>query len=197
MRRNTLRSVTSCTVRNWLDDNASTTGAALAFYCAFSLAPLLIIVLALAGWVVGEASASGFLKSQLSLLFGNSTAKVVLEAMRNSQQSEGVLAAVISIATLLIGATTVLAALDEALEKILGGTPRPGSGIANWLRRRLLSLGFILALSFLLLVSLTVSTMIAGLRAWITDRYASLLGVIGAVDLLVSVSLMTTLFAVI
>jgi membrane protein len=197
VRRHSLRHVISCTVRNWLADNASTTGAALAFYCAFSLAPLLIIILAVVGWVVDEASASGFLKSQLSQLFGNSTAKVVLEAMHNSQQGEGKLAAVVSVVTLFIGATTVLAALDEALELILGGSPRPGSGIANWFRRRLLSLGFILALSFLLLVSLTVSTTIAGVRTWVADRYSPLLGVIGVADLLVSIGLMTALFAVI
>jgi membrane protein len=197
VRHHSLRNVMSCAVRNWLADNASTTGAALAFYCAFSLAPLLIIVLAVAGWIVGEGFASEFLRGQLGLLFGDATAKVVLEAMRNSQQEEGVLAATVSVATLLVGATTVLAALEEALEKILGGPPRHGSGIANWFRRRLLSLGFILALSFLLLVSLTVSTTVAGVRTWVADRYTSLLGVIGIADLLLSIGLMTTLFAVI
>jgi membrane protein len=192
-----LREVAACTIRNWVANNASNTGAALAFYCAFSLAPLLIIILAVAGWIVGAEHASGFLESQLHMLFGKSTASVVLDAMRNSRQAAGILATVVSVGTLLIGATTVLAALDEALEKILGGAPRPGSGIVNWLRRRLLSFGFILALSFLLLVSLTVSTVIAGLRSWIADLYAPLLGVIGAADLLVSVVLTTSLFAVI
>ena len=186
-----------CTIRHWIANNASNTGAALAFYCAFSLAPLLIIILAVAGWIVGEASASGFLESQLHMLFGPSTANVVLDAMRNSREAEGVLATLVSVGTLLVGATTVLAALDEALEKILGGTPDPASGIVNWLRRRLLSFGFILALSFLLLVSLTVSTVIAGLRSWIADLYSPLLGVIGVADLLVSVVLTTSLFAVI
>jgi membrane protein len=187
----------SCAVRNWLADNASTTGAALAFYCAFSLAPLLIIIVAVAGWIVGEGFASEFLRGQLSLLFGNATAKVVLEAMHNSQQDEGALATIVSVVTLLVGATTVLAALDEALEKILGGPPRHGSGIANWFTRRLLSLGFILALSFLLLVSLTISTTIAGVRTWVADRYTSLLSVIGIADMLISIGLMTALFAVI
>ncbi|MEO6080296.1 MAG: YihY/virulence factor BrkB family protein [Steroidobacteraceae bacterium] len=196
-RGSALHRVAACTIGNWLDDNASTTGAALAFYCAFSLAPLLIIVIAVTGWIVGEASAYGFLKSQLQLLFGTSTATLILDAMRNSQRVEGVMAAVLSIGTLLIGGTTVLAALEEALETILGGAPRPGSGIINWIRRRVLSLGFILALSFLLLVSLTVSTMISGLRTWITNSNAPLLGVIGAVDLLLSIILMTSLFALI
>jgi membrane protein len=193
-----MRGILSCTVRNWLANNASTTGAALAFYCAFSLAPLLIIVLTVAGWIVGEASASGFLQNQLRQLFGSSAARMVLDAMRSSQLGEGRVAALASIGTLFIGATTVLAALDEALEQILGGgVPRQGSGVSNWVRRRLLSLAFILALSFLLLVSLTVSTMIAALRAWITHLYSPMLGVIGVLDLLVTVALMTSLFALI
>ena len=73
-----MHQVIACTLRNWFEDDASTTGAALAFYCAFSLAPLLIIILALAGWIVGEASASDFLHAQLTLLFGHQTARLVL-----------------------------------------------------------------------------------------------------------------------
>jgi membrane protein len=189
--------VFACSLRNWMADNASTVGAALAFYCAFSLAPLLIIVIAVAGWIVGEASALGHLEAQLQLLFGRSTAQVVLDAVQTSQETEGVVATIVSIGTLLIGATTVLAALDEALEKILGGAPREGSGFRIWLQRRFLSFGFILALSFLLLISLTVSTMIAGLRSWVTSVYTPLVSVITGVDLLFSVGLTTSLFALI
>ena len=192
-----MRKVVSCTVRYWLDDNASATGAALAFYCAFSLAPLLIIVLALAGWIVGETAAFEFVRSQLHLLFGGAMAGVVVDAVRNARQSEGIVAAVISIVTLVIGATTVFAALEEALEKILGGSAAVRSGLRGWVRRRVLSLGFILALSFLLLVSLTVSTVIAGLRSWVAARYSPLLVTIGVLDLIFSIALMTSLFAVI
>jgi membrane protein len=192
-----MKQIVACTLRNWFDDDASTTGAALAFYCAFSLAPLLIIILALAGWIVGEASAFGFLHIQLTLLFGHQTAGLVLDAVHNSQRTEGIIATLVSVVTLFIGATTVLAALDLALERILGGTPRAGSGVRHWVRRRVISLGFILTLSFLLLISLTISTVIAGLRSWVTQRYSPLLGLIGLLDLLVSVGLMTSLFALI
>ncbi len=192
-----MRQVLACTLRNWFADDASTTGAALAFYCAFSLAPLLIIILAVAGWIVGEASAFGFLHTQLTLLFGHQTAKLVIDAVRNAQRTEGIVAAFISVATLLIGATTVLAALDQALEKILGGTTRKLSSVHHWVRRRVISFGFILTLSFLLLISLTISTVIAGLRSWLTQRYTPLLGLIGILDLLISIGLMTSLFALI
>jgi len=192
-----MRNVVVCTVRNWLNDNAAATGAALAFYCAFSLAPLLIILLALAGWIVGATAAFEFVRSQLHLLFGSTMATVVMDAVKNSRQSEGLLAAAISIGTLLIGATTVFAALEEALEKILGSPAHVRSGVRGWMRRRVLSLGFILALSFLLLVSLTVSTVIGGLRSWITARYSPLLVTIGVLDLVTSIALMTSLFAAI
>jgi membrane protein len=192
-----MRNVFICTMRKWLEDNASATGAALAFYCAFSLAPLLIIVLALAGWIVGESAAFEFLSGQLHLLFGSAMAGVIVEAVKTSQQTEGLVATMISVGTLLIGATSVFAALEEALEKILGCSSRVRSGLRGWVRRRLLSLGFILALSFLLLVSLTVSTVIAGLRSWVTHRYSPLLVTIGALDLIVSIALMTSLFAAI
>jgi membrane protein len=191
------RDLVSCSVHNWLDDGASTIGAALAFYCAFSLAPLLVIIITVAGWIVDQAAARTFLHAQLDMLFGTATSGVIMDAVRNSQLAEGTWAALVSIGTLLVAATTVLAALDEALEKILGGTPRPGSGMGNWLRRRLLSLGFILSLSFLLLVSLTISTALAGLRSWVTHRYTPLVGAVGALDLLISVVLMTSLFALI
>jgi membrane protein len=187
----------ACTIHNWLGDNASTMGAALAFYSAFSLAPLLVVILWLLGWIVDETSARVFLRSQMELLFGQSTTELLVDAMRDSQYTEGTTAALVGTGTLLIGATTVLAALDEALEKILGGTTRRGSGVVNWLRRRVLSLGIILSLSFVLLVSLTLTTVISSLRTWVTDRYSPLLGMIGVADLLISIGLMTSLFALI
>lgn len=187
----------TCTVQGWLTDNASATGAALAFYCAFSLAPLLIIVLAMAGWIVGETAALDFLSSQLRLLFGAAMAGVVVDAVQNSPRSESVAAAILSVGTLLVAATTVFAALEKALGRIFGGHAQALYGLQGWVRRRVLSLGFILALGFLLLVSLTVSTVISGLRSWVADRHSPLLVSIGVLDLLVSMALMTALFALI
>jgi membrane protein len=131
------------------------------------------------------------------MLFGIQTAEVLLEAVRSAQQPEGYLATVVSIGTLLLAATTVLAALEEALNRIWGVDVGARRGVGGWLRRRVLSLGFILALSFLLLVTLTVSTMIAGLRSWLSARYAPLLGVVGTLDVLVSMGVPTALFALI
>ena len=187
----------ACAFNRWFADIASSTAAALAFYCAFSLAPLLVILMTLSGWIVGAQAAEAFVADQLTMLFGVQTAEVLLEAVRSAQRPEGYLATVVSIGTLLVAATTVLAALEEALNRIWGAGIGERRGLPGWLRRRVLSLGFILALSFLLLVTLTISTMLSGMRSWLAARYAPLVGAVGTLDLLVSMGVPTTLFALI
>lgn len=187
----------ACAARYWSSDNGSTIGAALAFFSAFSLAPLLIIISTVLGLVVGSKSAHGQIGAQLSGLFGSSTAKILLDAMKSSQEAQGVLATVVSIFTLLIGATTVLAALQQALEQIWRSGAKPGSGLTGWIRTRFLSLGFILALGFLLLVSLTITTGLSGLRGWLAGAHPSMVVAIGALDVLISLALVSMLFAII
>ncbi len=189
--------VAACAARYWSQDNASTTGAALAFYCAFSLAPLLIILLTIAGWIVGATAAYGHLGTQLNALFGASTAKIVLEAVQNSQETQGLVATLVSVVTLLIGATTVLAAIEEALERIWRDGNLPTTGIRGWVRRRILSFGFVLTLGFLLLISLTISTGLSSLREWLMARHAVLVGVVTAMDFSISLLLVSCLFALI
>jgi membrane protein len=186
-----------CAGMYWNSDNASTRGAALAFYCAFSLAPLLVIILTVAGWVVGTTAAYAQIGAQLTALFGPATAKTLLDAMRSAQQVQGSFATAVSVITLLFAATTVLAALEGALEEIWrSGSLRP-AGIRGWIRTRLLSLGFILSLGFLLLVSLTLSTGLAHLRDRIAAHDAGFVSVIGGLDFLISLLLVSGLFALI
>ncbi|HVW70012.1 MAG TPA: YihY/virulence factor BrkB family protein [Steroidobacteraceae bacterium] len=186
-----------CAVLHWSADNASTTGAALAFYCAFSIAPLLVILLTIAGLVVNENAAYAQVGAQLAALFGPSTAKILLGAVRNAQHVQGVLPTIVSAATLLVGATTVLAALRAALEAMWGSEALATAGVWGWLRTRLLSLGFILTLGFLLLVSLTLSTGLANLRAHAAASYPGFVGLVGALDILISLLLVGALFALI
>jgi len=120
-------------MRYWRADNASTLGAALAFYCAFSLAPLLVILLTITGWVVGATAAFAQISAQLSALFGLSTAKILLDAVKNSQQAQGLVATLVGVVTLLIGATTVLAALESALEQILKSAALVPAGFRGWM----------------------------------------------------------------
>jgi membrane protein len=186
-----------CAGRNWISDNASTTGASLAFFCAFSLAPLLVIVMTVTGWIVGASAAYAQIGVQLNALFGQSTAKVLMDAIKNSQQAQGLLATVVSVVTLLIGATTVLSALETLLEQIWEVEAIAYSGIKGWIRARLLSLGFILALGFLLLVSLTISTGLSNLQKQLVEEKVALVSILGAADLTVSILLVSLLFALI
>lgn len=186
----------NCATRNWISDNASTSGASLAFFCAFSLAPLLVIVLTTAGWIVGANAAYSHIGSQLNGLFGPSTAKSLLAAIRSSQQPQGIAATAVSVVTLLIGATTVLAAIETSLQQIWKSEALTSVGVRAWIRTRFLSLGFILTLGFLLLVSLTISTTISSLQQHIGDHTAAV-ALVGVLDILVSIALVAFLFALI
>jgi membrane protein len=186
-----------CAAWYWNADNGSNTGAALAFYCAFSLAPLLVILLTLAGIFVGQESAYGEVGGQLTALFGPSTAKVILGAVRSAQETRGTWATAISVLTLLIGATTVLAALQQALEQIWQCSALAVSGVYGWFRTRLLSFAFILTLGFLLLVSLTISTALTNLRTHVATGYPAAVGALGVFDFMLSLLVIAGLFALI
>jgi membrane protein len=186
-----------CAGKNWADDRAPTLGAALAFYCAFSLAPLLIIVVTVTGWIVGEQLAEHQLDEQLRALFGPGTAGVVMDAMDSAQSEDGLMAAVLSVVTLLIGATTVFAALEGALQEIWGTRAIAPHGIQGWVRSRILSFGLILAVGFLLLVSLTVSTALTALRIFIAKYYSELVVLTALLDFAITLALITGLIAII
>jgi membrane protein len=186
-----------CAARSWVADNASTTGASLAFFCAFSIAPLLVIVLTTVGWIVGTTAAFSQIGAQLDSLFGASTAKILLGAIKSSHQAQGMVATVVSIVTLLIGATTVLSALKTLLEQIWKSETLAPVGLRGWIRTRFLSLGFILTLGFLLLVSLTVSTGLSTIQKHIGARHPVAVGMLGATDLVLSIALVALLFAAI
>jgi membrane protein len=186
-----------CSIGHWVQDDSATTGASLAFYCAFSLAPLLIIVLTIAGWVVGEEAAYGQLQAQLTSLFGTTVAVTLLEAMRHSQGRTGGVAAIVSVITLLVGATTVFAALQSALQLIWQSAQMAPKGIGGWIRARLLSFGVILAVGFLLLVSLTITSALSALRGAVANRATLWMALAELIDLTISIVVVTGLIALI
>lgn len=190
-------SLLRCAGRHWATDRAATIGAALAFYCAFSLAPLLIVVVTVTGWIVGNEVAQAQLAEQLRALFGPATANVLLAAMESADSRNGTIATSISVATLVFGATTVFAALQDALQQIWGRRAAARRGIYGWLRARVLSFGFILAVGFLLLVSLSLSTALTALRGLIAQYYSELIVVTVVLDFIVTLGLVTGLIALI
>jgi len=193
--RRTLRGIITGTTENWLADQASSISAALAFYCAFSLAPLLIIIVTIAGWIVGDELAHSYLRSQVTMLFGAQSAEVILSAMQSAQSEEGIWATAVSAAMLLVGATTVFAALESALQQIWGGRDSLPRGWRAFLRARLVSFGFILAIGFLLLVSLTLTTALAALRGYVVRHFEGAVGLFASIDFLLSIGLGTGLVA--
>ena len=197
VRPRSLWSILKGTSENWLDDQASSISAALAFYCAFSLAPLLIIIVTIAGWVVGDELAYSYLGTQVTLLFGRQSATLILEAMQSAQSEEGVWATLVSVLMLVIGASTVFAALESALQQIWGGRDATPRGWRAFLRARLVSFGFILAIGFLLLVSLTLTTALAALRGYVLRHFEGLVGLFASIDFLLSIALGTGLVALI
>ena len=156
-------------VSAWIDDDAASLGAALAYYTLFSLAPLLLIVIAVAGMVFGADAARGQIVGQLQGLMGQSGAVAVQGLLESvNQPAGGVLATAVGVLLMLVGATTVFAELQNTLDRIWRAPARPAGGLWTLLRARVLSFGLILGLGFLLIVSLLASAALAALQAWWT-----------------------------
>ncbi len=183
----------------WLNDYAASMGAALAFYTVFSIAPLLLIVISVAGLVFGEQAARGEILAQLATLVGTDSARTV-ESMLGSlnRPDAGLLGSAVGLVTLLIGATTVFAELQNAMDRIWRAPARPpGNGLWQLLRSRLLSLGMVLGIGFLLMVSLILSAALAALGKWWGPWFGEVAFVANAVDLGVGFLLITAMFAMI
>jgi len=191
--------IARASVNAWMDHKASSLGAALAYYTLFSIAPILVIAVAVAGYVFGSQTAETEVLSQLQGLIGDAGAAALRTLLTSAQKSEARgLAAVISVATLLIGATSVFGELQNILDQIWG-TPARDETVAWWrlVRSRLLSVGLILGVGFLLLVSLLASAALAGFGEWLESYMMHWNIVLPALDLFLSVALTTLLFAMI
>ncbi len=186
-------------VAAWIDDYAASMGAALAFYTVFSIAPLLLIVISVAGLVFGEDAARGQILGQLGALVGRETAQTLETALADlNRPRAGLLGTVLGLATLIVGATTVFAELQDALDRIWRAPTRPkGSSLWRLLRARLLSLGFVLGLGFLLMVSLVLSAGLTALGTWWGPFFGELAMLARLLDAVVSFGLMTAIFAAI
>jgi membrane protein len=183
-------------VRAWNDDYAQSMGAALAYYTAFSLAPLLIIVIAVAGLVFGQQAARGEIVGQLTDLLGRQSARAIESLLTAaSQPTRGALATVVGLVTLCIGATSVLAELQSSLDRIWR-MPAVTSGLVAMLRARIFSFGMVVAMGFLLLVSLVLGAVLAALGKWSGSILPGELLLFEAINTIVSFGITTALFAV-
>jgi membrane protein len=183
----------------WRADHAASMGGALAYYTLFSMAPVLIIAIAIAGFFLGEEAARGEILIQLRALLGEDGAAAVQGLLESaSRPTQGVLATVFSIFMLIIGATTVFAELQTDLDRIWKAPPAEyRGGLWHLLRSRLLSFGLILALGFLLLVSLLLSATLAAIGQLWSGYFDGWEKVLQTVNFAVSLAIATALFAII
>lgn len=180
----------------WLEHKAPRLGAALAYYTAFALAPLLIIVIAIVGLVFGRDAAAGQITEQIENVVGEDGAKAVQSMVAGaSHPSSGIFATLAGIAMLVVGALGLFAQLQDALNTVWEVKPKPGRGLLGFLRDRLLSFSMVLGTAFLLLVSLVVSAGLTALGNVLGEQRATLLGQI--LNTGVSLVVITLLFAMI
>ena len=184
---------------DWMNDQAPTLGAALAYYTVFSLAPLLIIAIAIAGLVFGHEAAQGQIFDQLRGLLGEASAKSMQDMVQNAnaKPATGVVATLIGVMTLLFGASGVFGQLQTSLNAIWDVEPKPGRGILGIIQDRILSFGFILVVGFLLLVSLLLTAAIALVAQWFGGMVPGMETLVQILNSILSLSVITLLFAMI
>lgn len=196
--RNAVRLVKD-TITEWNQDNVPLLAAALAYYTLFSLAPLLIIAIAIAGAVFGEEAARGDIVGQIQGLVGIEGAEAIEAMIENAQRpgSGGAIATIVSVAVLLFGASGVFGQLQTALNTIWEVKPQPGRGVKSFLQARFLSFAMVLVIGFLLLVSLVLSTVLAALGNFFTGFVGDYIVLGNLLNFLLSFAVITVLFAAI
>ena len=184
------------TFKEWQEDKSSRLAAALAYYTVFSLAPLLIIAIAIAGAIFGQEAARGEIVGQIQGLVGQEGATVIEEAIQNADRPQmKSIASIFSIIFLLIGASGVFAHLQESLNAIWNVEAKPKNGLAGLIRKRLLSFSAVLGIGFLLLVSLILSAAISALSNYLSGLIPGADFLWQILNFVVSFGVITLLFA--
>lgn len=179
----------------WQDDKAWSTGAALAYFTVFSLAPLLLIVIAIASFIFGAEAAQGQVIDQIRELVGSKGAEMVQLMLQKAYLSDSTwLAAGIGLATLFFGASAVFVQLRDAINSMWRIREKPIGTIKGFIKARIISFTLILSIGFMLLVSLTFSALLAAFRDYLAGMLPGLGKIIGAADFFLSLCLATILF---
>jgi membrane protein len=182
----------------WFNHNAFEMAAALAYYTLVSLAPLIIILIAIVGPFFGTAATENYIVEAIAEIAGEESARAVQAIVYNANQhGSGALASAIGVALLLIGAGAVVGQLQQSLNVIFGVTPKPEIDWWALIRARSFSYAMLLAIGFLLLVSLIVTTVLSAISKYFGDLLPSLAAIWPVVDLVSSFALVTLLFAMI
>ena len=184
---------------SWVDDYAPSMGATLSYYTLFSIAPLLLIVISVAGMVFGEEAARGEIFGQLNGLMGSEAAAAIQGLLESvNKPAQGTLATIMGVGLMLIGATTVFAELQGAMDRIWRAPARHQSnGLWTLLRTRLLSFGMILSIGFLLMVSLVMGAMLSAFSRWWSPFFTGWENVAQVINTVISFGITMLAFAMI
>ncbi|ATJ82862.1 ribonuclease BN, putative [Halomonas beimenensis] len=186
-------------VRLWVDRNAFSYAGSLAFYTLFSLAPTIIIAVTVIGLVLGEEAAQGQIVAQLQDTMGPGAARAIQEAVAQSRiEASGLWPTLLGIGALLVGATTVFGQMQHSLNSLWGVTARPSTNsLLILLKQRLLSLAVVLAIGFIMLVSLALGVVVKALLRAADDLLPFVGALTSGVEFLVSLAVVAALFATI
>jgi len=195
-RLSALFGLVKATATDWVDDQAPRLAAALAYYALLSLAPLIVLALAIAGLAVDEEAARGGIARELSGLVGTAGAEAVEGIVRNAKApAAGIVGTVLGVIVLLFGASGVFGELESALDAIWEVAPRPGRGIKGLIFDRLFSFAMVMGVAFLLLVSLIMSTVLAAVGRVLSGALPGGEGVWQIANFAISLAVVTGLFA--
>jgi len=185
--------------KDWSDREPFNSSIIVAYYTIFSLPGLLVIVINLAGYFFGNENVTKQISTQVGSLVGTDMAKDIEGIVLKASEAKGtVLSTILSIATLLFGATGVFYQVQQILNKIWEVKPKPKQKIMKLVRDRLFSFGLILIVGFLLLVSLVLSAALSALSNWFSENITDALPVLFSIlDILISIGVITLLFAAI
>jgi len=190
--------VLKTTFSDFQEDKATRLAAALAYYTIFSIAPLLLIVLAVAGFVFGEEAVSARMDEEMRGFVGESGAQVLQDMVAHARKpGAGILASTIGVVLLIFGATGVFAQLKDALNTIWEVEPAPGRGWWRTIRDRVLSFAMVLCIGFILLVSLVVSAALAAAQEWMGNLIPGPDAVVHVLNYVASLLVIALLFALI
>jgi membrane protein len=186
------------TASDWLEDDASRLAASLAYYSLLSLAPLLVIIVAIAGFFFGADAARGRIAGQLATVVGAEPAAGIQSVLASAHSpSRGIVSMAVGIVTLFVGASGVFGELQSSLNQIWGVKPKPGGGIWGELRSRFLSFTMVLGVAFLLLISLVVSSLLSAIGTRFSHALPGGEALWQIVNFVFSLGSITVLFALI
>jgi membrane protein len=196
MRAPVILSISGTALRAWWDDDAPRLGASLAYYTLFAIAPVLLVATAIAGMVFGAEAVRGEIVGQLDQLVGREGALAVQSLLEGaSQRRAGIVATVVGTIAFVVAATGAFHELQAALNTIWRVKPAPGVNLKAFVIDRLRSFGLVVAVGFLLMVSLAVTAALAALGGWLSGRFPDIPLVLRGLTVLVSLVVTTALFA--